>query len=603
MEKLISNYSMTHINHTFLKYGVRIQRHENYVSSVDESSCAHILQVASEHRCRFVKETPSCSDYIQIINYMELFFCDMTENDTGMIVGLSFIMILLSLYLFLMLAITSEYIFCPVLAVIAKVLHLSESIAGVTILAFGNAAADILGTLMDVDEDTPMIYTEMLGTGLFITCMVSGCICLINPFFMRASDLIRDILFYLFAILWLFGSIADECVELWEAISLLGIYLVYFIVVVISHIRRHLKLKHISIRTGVKATIKMPSKVIRKSISIAPLRHFRFQQTDVEESSAPQQMSAENENENINIFKDFLDYMKPITKDEWKALSLWYKILGIFKIPIILTLRLLLPVVDYECPKHGWCKLLNSLQCIITPLFVIAALDFASVTLFSVVGFEIKIWYFIIVLGSIPMTIMLIKTQVRTQPKYHDLIALVSFISTTTTIHFLSEEIESIVTTLGLVMELSNDFFGLTALSWGNGMGDLVSNISIARQGLQKMAFSACYGGPMLTTILAAGIGFIIRALNSPQKVAKIRPGVFGKNCLVFLSCTLVSTAFMISITRFQARISHGIFLMILYSTFMLYCTLAEMQVIHPYGTDHNPEPEQSIRDILLDIV
>ncbi|XP_026477453.1 mitochondrial sodium/calcium exchanger protein-like [Ctenocephalides felis] len=596
---IMSNYSLSLINETFAKYGVRIQKHENYVSSVDETNCANILSVDPEDRCQFVKSTASCTDAIQIINYMEVFFCDLQEHESWKIFGLSLSMILFGVYIFVILAITSEYIFCPALAVMAKILHLSESVAGVTILAFGNAAADILGTLMDVEEETPMIYTEMLGTGLFICCMVSGCICLIKPFVVKPQDIIRDVLFYMFSVIWIFGIIIDECVEIWEALSLLGIYVIYIIVVLIMHTHHTRKKGFLEAAT---ITFTMPLKTMTKSISVAPLKAFRFQQTIMARFADQPQTQESASTSDINMFKDFLNYMKPLSKDEWVALSTPYKIIGIFKIPVILFLRLVMPVVDYDCPRNGWCKLLNSIQFVITPIYVVVILRFADKDLFHMAGFSMKLWYVIFVIGCIPMIAMLIKTRVNTQPKYHDLMSFVSFLSTTSTIHFLSEEVVSIVTTLGKVLRLSNDILGLTALAWGNGIGDLVSNIAIARQGLQKMAFAACYGGPMLTTVLAMSIGFIIRALNSPYHKAAVRPGALGRNCVVFLCCTLTSTAFMISLTRFHARASHGIFLMILYATFLMFCILAEMSLIHPYGTDHNPEPEESIQDVLLDI-
>ena len=50
---------------------------------------------------------------------------------------------MLQLYLFLAIGVTVEHFLCPALAVISNTLGLSESVAGVTFLAFGNGAADI----------------------------------------------------------------------------------------------------------------------------------------------------------------------------------------------------------------------------------------------------------------------------------------------------------------------------------------------------------------------------------------------------------------------------------------------------------------------------
>lgn len=54
--------------------------------------------------------------------------------------------------------------FCPALSVLSEVMGLSENIAGVTILAFGNGSPDIFTALANYDGDSELIYAELLGT-------------------------------------------------------------------------------------------------------------------------------------------------------------------------------------------------------------------------------------------------------------------------------------------------------------------------------------------------------------------------------------------------------------------------------------------------------
>ena len=65
------------------------------------------------------------------------------------------------------------------------------------------------------------------------------------------------------------------------------------------------------------------------------------------------------------------------------------------------------------------------------------------------------------------------------------------------------------------------------------------------------------------------------------------RSGTMGRNCSYFLFMLLFFTFLLFILTRFQARRSIGIYMIIVYCVFLLFAVLGEFNVIHPYGTDH----------------
>lgn len=65
-----------------------------------------------------------------------------------------------------------------------------------------------------------------------------------------------------------------------------------------------------------------------------------------------------------------------------------------------------------------------------------------------------------------------------------------------------------------------------------------------------------------------------------------------GQNCSIFLFMILVFTLLGLSLTRFQARRSIGLFMLFIYVLFILYSSLGEFEIIHPFGTDHRNEGE-----------
>lgn len=52
----------------------------------------------------------------------------------------------------------------------------------------------------------------------------------------------------------------------------------------------------------------------------------------------------------------------------------------------------------------------------------------------------------------------------------------------------------------GLLLGISNTILGLTVLAWGNSLGDLVADVTVAKEGLPAMAIAGCFAGPMFST-------------------------------------------------------------------------------------------------------
>lgn len=73
-------------------------------------------------------------------------------------------------------------------------------------------------------------------------------------------------------------------------------------------------------------------------------------------------------------------------------------------------------------------------------------------------------------------------------------------------IYVVASEIVSIAQALGLTLGVSEEILGLTVIGFGNSLGDLVTNLTLARMGYPMMAISACFGGPMLCLLIGVGV-------------------------------------------------------------------------------------------------
>lgn len=124
--------------------------------------------------------------------------------------------------------------------------------------------------------------------------------------------------------------------------------------------------------------------------------------------------------------------------------------------------------------------------------------------------------------------------------------AFLGFLASAMWINAAATELVNILRTLGIIFQLSNTVLGLTLLAWGNSIGgegsagpqcppgtpwgppaipkvslcpstDTFSDLTMARQGYPRMAFSACFGGIIFSILWVPGPGWWHVGQELPQ--------------------------------------------------------------------------------------
>ena len=135
------------------------------------------------------------------------------------------------------LGLTADAFFVPILTRISDILGLSESVAGVTLVAFGNGAPDIFSAIASYGGSDPsiakMAVGALLGAGFFVVAVVCGACMMITPFKPPNWPVTRDLVTYLWALYWLIQCMYKGKVELQDSAGFLGYYLCYVLVVVL----------------------------------------------------------------------------------------------------------------------------------------------------------------------------------------------------------------------------------------------------------------------------------------------------------------------------------------------------------------------------------
>lgn len=93
---------------------------------------------------------------------------------------------------------------------LAKVMGLSEHLAGITLLAFGNGSPDLFTSLASLDDDTVTLYSNIFSGAIYVSAFVSGLICVTHPFHIHGSNLVRDTTFFLLGILYIDCAVKSD---------------------------------------------------------------------------------------------------------------------------------------------------------------------------------------------------------------------------------------------------------------------------------------------------------------------------------------------------------------------------------------------------------
>ena len=176
-----------------------------------------------ESQCRHVTNTCPSTNY-----YLQHYFC--TQPSLRPLVFTALVIWLL--FLFSTLGITASDFFTPNLATVARLLGLDDNVAGVTLLAFGNGSPDLSSTYSAMRAGSgSLAIGELLGSASFIVSCVVGSMCIIRPFHVYPLPFLRDVGFFAAAVSLLLLILQDSQIQLWEAGSMIALYVLYALAV------------------------------------------------------------------------------------------------------------------------------------------------------------------------------------------------------------------------------------------------------------------------------------------------------------------------------------------------------------------------------------
>ncbi|KAM0256680.1 hypothetical protein ACHAQJ_004834 [Trichoderma viride] len=224
---LLAAYSF--LAHSQHRHDLRDDRATLLRRTDDQPECREVH--TAKDQCAFVK-LYCVDDDAGLLPYLQLYYCRL-----GKAQPVAFIILVTWLgLLFTTIGIAASDFFSVNLSTIATILGLSESLAGVTFLAFGNGSPDVFSTFAAMGSNSAsMAVGELIGAASFITGVVAGSMALVREFRVDRRTYARDICFFIVAVAFTMGFLADGELRFWECCAMIGYYILYVLTVVGWH--------------------------------------------------------------------------------------------------------------------------------------------------------------------------------------------------------------------------------------------------------------------------------------------------------------------------------------------------------------------------------
>lgn len=199
--------------------------------SLSVTVCKDLNAVPHSLQCAHVHKYCNTDEFnIGILNYLAIYACYLPK-------ALSIAAALISISVsFAGLGKTAADFLSPNLYTISKVLKLSDHLAGLTLLALGNSAADIFGTYKALSiGSAELAISELIGATLFVLTVVVGSICIVRPFPVPKFHYARDNASYLIVLAVIEGALENGALYMFGASCLMVLYVIYVMVALLNH--------------------------------------------------------------------------------------------------------------------------------------------------------------------------------------------------------------------------------------------------------------------------------------------------------------------------------------------------------------------------------
>ncbi|XP_055342059.1 mitochondrial sodium/calcium exchanger protein-like [Paramacrobiotus metropolitanus] len=537
------------------------------VNTTNSTECYDIIKFNKEmgyNACYTVQTDPNCESE-GYIPYLEWYYCWLGDALIPLAVFLTFLWIFV---LFIAAGLAADNYLCPSLTMIAKNLHLSENLAGVTFLAFGNGAPDIMSSIIAVHSssgDPGLAIGELIGGGIFVTTVVGAAVSILAPFTIMRRPFLRDVSFYIAGVVWIIVVLCRGRIYFAEAIGFLSLYGAYVVVAVGGRIIRKQCYPTGKFLVGNDSITHLPPNASDDDLLDEDGHALSPTPPGEDEDDGDVPLILRSGSGRITWYGDFIRGILPQEIFRFKALSVWKKITCIVSVPFEIILNLTVPVVvdQREDPKQRWSKVLRVINCVTLPMLVVVLVPGGNANLSGV----FPAWALALLIALLVAAFVFFTSHVTEPPWYHIVFAYLGFFGACVWVYLTANEIVACLQTVGIALNVKTTILGLTVLAWGNSIPDFIADTGMARRGQPRVGISAVFAGPMMNLLLGVGTSFCFATSTvNPFPVQTTSLSLLSAGTLMV---SLVFSLIYIVAARFRLARVYGGILLFLYVLFL----------------------------------
>lgn len=198
---------------------------------------------------------------------------------------------------------------------------------------------------------------------------------------------------------------------------------------------------------------------------------------------------------------------------------------------------------------------------------------FIKYILYLVYSFYINNIHLFIILLIISILISLLLyyyTSKYEMPNCPIIICIFTLIMSLIWIWFTANLLISLLMTISNLMNINESFLGMTILTYGNSISDLMLNLSLVKLGYGEMALSGSIAGPLFNLLIGLGIPLV--KLNIKEGGINIdlfnKENLIGNICLFLLIANLITLGIQVKHDEYHLNIKLAIIRYIFYFLF-----------------------------------
>lgn len=205
------------------------------VSAVSDACAVVHPGLSAAEACAFVKHACTNSSlYPYVVPYYCLPTYMPSMSPSTVHAGVTLFFMVWLLFLFSALGLVASDFFCPNLSSIAGTLGMSDSVVGVTFLALGNGAPDVVSTFRAMDKQAgALALGELMGAAVCTISVVCGSIMVFHSFSVPPFVFLRDVGTYALAVAMVLYFLLDHALGFVEGLCMLALYVTYIGIVLI----------------------------------------------------------------------------------------------------------------------------------------------------------------------------------------------------------------------------------------------------------------------------------------------------------------------------------------------------------------------------------